>query len=411
MGGIETACLSLDRNDVDKAPRIARRFERLRVNALSEALTVDGLEQTALLAAILALATKTSAPPLHEFMFSDYLVAQHVHTALRDLGATDLREPTCCGSLTYLQVSQSTLTRVGLGHDTGHWSHPELNDAAILRAAVCLDATFTPTALIFPALGSDPTLVRALKTLAAEYELPAPAGRMMIPAAAISPILQRAAMPDAARSYDRLLAGLTSQPLARHEISVLAALAGSRRAQRRARATAAPALFDGTRVAALGDLGRYRLTARQRAAAQALVTDENVNYADIAARLGMSAGAFAQCLRQFWDKADGVTASRALKPRKARRRQAATGTQAAPAAFAACNASRASTAAAAQTERLQGVGDLSQYNLPPDSVAVVQFRQDHPDLTLTQSAAQLGITKDSFSGRLRRALDVIGDNR
>lgn len=42
----------------------------------------------------------------------------------------------------------------------------------------------------------------------------------------------------------------------------------------------------------------------------------------------------------------------------------------------------------------------------PGVIAVLRARVDHPDDTLGQIAARLGMTKDAYSARLRRALDA-----
>jgi len=75
--------------------------------------------------------------------------------------------------------------------------------------------------------------------------------------------------------------------------------------------------------------------------------------------------------------------------------------------FSSQNAARAAAAAAAEAGRLQVLGDLAEYRLPPELLAAVEFRRDHPRLTLAQSGAELGVTKDVFTGRLRRAWKAI----
>lgn len=71
-------------------------------------------------------------------------------------------------------------------------------------------------------------------------------------------------------------------------------------------------------------------------------------------------------------------------------------------ALAATNAERARAAAAADCGRIAALGDLSDYGLAAPLVQAAQVRRDHPDLTFSQAAALLGISKDAFAGRLRR---------
>jgi hypothetical protein len=66
------------------------------------------------------------------------------------------------------------------------------------------------------------------------------------------------------------------------------------------------------------------------------------------------------------------------------------------------NAHRAAAGAAAQVQQaylaLRRATD-------PGVIAVLRARIDHPDESLGQLGARLGITKDAYAGRLRRAID------
>lgn len=384
--------------------RIARRFDNLRRSALAEAISVDATCGGEMLAAILTFTPCISAPPLYEFIFTDRLLAQAVHHGLVAKGsAANLRPPTYCRDLLYLQVAQSTLHAAGLRAEDNCWTcrsaAPDRVHASVLRAAIAAAGAPTASGLIFPRLAPTTHLTAALHSLASDYELTGARGSV-VPTAAVSPLLHRAAMPSTARAYDRLLAQLTPHIGTLEEADAQMWSAASRRAHRRAAAATADPLFEGTRVAALGDLGRYRLTANQRDAAQHLICDQEMARRDVAARIGLPAGVYERRLRQFWDK---VANSELKRAGRQARRQKRPHNKPAPAALSACNAARASCAAATEAQRIHALGDLARFDLTPDCLAVLQFRRDHPHLTLAQSAGRLGVTKDVFTGRLRRS--------
>lgn len=66
------------------------------------------------------------------------------------------------------------------------------------------------------------------------------------------------------------------------------------------------------------------------------------------------------------------------------------------------NAARARAAANAEADRIAALGDLDGYELPQHLRQAAQVRRDHRDLNYSQAGAVLGISKDTFTGRIRR---------
>jgi hypothetical protein len=72
-----------------------------------------------------------------------------------------------------------------------------------------------------------------------------------------------------------------------------------------------------------------------------------------------------------------------------------------------CNTDRAQVAAATEADRIASLGDLSVYGLPKHLHRVAEIRRDHRDLNYSQAAAVLGVSKDTFTGRIRRFWQAI----
>jgi pimeloyl-ACP methyl ester carboxylesterase len=74
-------------------------------------------------------------------------------------------------------------------------------------------------------------------------------------------------------------------------------------------------------------------------------------------------------------------------------------------------AARARAAANAEADRIAALGDLDAYELPQHLRQAAQVRRGHRDLNYSQAGAVLGISKDVFTGRIRRfwrAIDTAG---
>ncbi len=391
------------------ADAIARRFDKLRRAAVMEALPKDAQTCGAFLAAVLTLTPGRSAGPLYEFVFHDYATALSVHQVISRAAAVNLRRPTVCGGLVYLQVAEWTLGAAGLRLDADRWTSVSdgLEAVAVqtIRGAIVAGCAFMPSGLSITALTASTCVSNALRRVGRDCVSATASEQKMVPTAAVSVMLQRVGLPAAARSYDRLRARVRCDVSTLVDADALIAHDASRRTRRQVLAIDAPPLFEGNKVAAFGDLGRFRLTDRQREAAERLITDEELSHGDIAKQLSVSPGVYEMRLRQFREKVANSGARRRRSPRAAGQRRAGEGS--APAVFSSQNAARAAAAAAAEAGRLQVLGDLAEYRLPPELLAAVEFRRDHPGLTLAQSGAELGVTKDVFTGRLRRAWKAI----
>ncbi|SLH38640.1 Uncharacterized protein conserved in bacteria [Mycobacteroides abscessus subsp. massiliense] len=84
------------------------------------------------------------------------------------------------------------------------------------------------------------------------------------------------------------------------------------------------------------------------------------------------------------------------------RRHAAASRVAAPEVFTDKNLARAKAAAHVEAERITALGDLTQYPVPEHLRLAAEFRRDNPHLNYPQCAGELGITKDTFTARIRR---------
>ncbi|MCX8565052.1 hypothetical protein OS122_29655 [Mycolicibacterium mucogenicum] len=393
------------------AEAIARRFEKLRRGAVMEALPADEQTCGAFLAAVLTLTPGRSSGPLYEFVFYDYPTALSAHQAISRAAAMNLRRPTFCGGLVYLQVAEWTLRAAGLRLDADRWTSvsdgSETAAVQTIRGAIAAGCAFMPSGLTFTASTASTLVANALRRVGRDYVSAAASEQMIVPTAAVSVMLQRVGLPGgAARSYDRLRARVRGDLPTLRDADAQIAYDARRRTRRQLLGVDGPPLFEGNKIAALGDLRRFRLTDRQREAAERLITDEELSHGDIAKHLNVSPAVFEMRLRQFQEKvaSSGLRRRRRL-PRGARKRSA--GESSAPAVFASHNAARAAVAAAAEAGRLQGLGDLAKYQLLPELLTAVEFRRDHPELTLAQSGTELGVTKDVFTGRLRRAWKAI----
>lgn len=392
------------------AEAIARRFDKLRRAAVMEALPADEQTCGAFLAAVLTLTPGRSSGPLYEFVFYDYPTALSAHQAMCRAAAMNLRRPTFCGGLVYLQVAEWTLGAAGLRLDADRWTSVSDGSETVavqtIRGAIAAGCAFMPSGLTFTASTASTLVANALRRVGRDYVSAAASEQMIVPTAAVSVMLQRVGLPGAARSYDRLRARVRCDLPTLRDADGQIAYDASRRTRRQLLGVDGPPLFEGNKIAALGDLGRFRLTDRQREAAERLITDEELSHGDIAMRLNVSPAVFEMRLRQFQEKVAGSGLRRRRRlPRGARKRSG--GESSASAVFASQNAARAAVAAAAEAGRLQGLGDLAKYHLLPELLTAVEFRRDHPELTLAQSGTELGVTKDVFTGRLRRAWKAI----
>jgi hypothetical protein len=66
------------------------------------------------------------------------------------------------------------------------------------------------------------------------------------------------------------------------------------------------------------------------------------------------------------------------------------------------NTARARVAADAEPERIAALGDLDAYELPEQLRRAAEVRRDHRGLNYSQADAVLAISKDVFTGRIRR---------
>lgn len=76
--------------------------------------------------------------------------------------------------------------------------------------------------------------------------------------------------------------------------------------------------------------------------------------------------------------------------------------------LAGANSDRALRAATTGAHRIAELGDLAAYNLPYHLQATAEMRRDHPELSLSDLASLLGVTKDVCSSRLRRFWQHLG---
>ncbi|MEB3022988.1 MULTISPECIES: hypothetical protein [Mycolicibacter] len=77
------------------------------------------------------------------------------------------------------------------------------------------------------------------------------------------------------------------------------------------------------------------------------------------------------------------------------------------ASLIATNESRAQLAAVAEADRIAALGNLDAYEVAQPLRAAAEVRRDHRSLTYRQAAALLGISKDTFIGRVRRFWQAI----
>ncbi|WP_133055968.1 helix-turn-helix domain-containing protein [Mycolicibacter longobardus] len=77
------------------------------------------------------------------------------------------------------------------------------------------------------------------------------------------------------------------------------------------------------------------------------------------------------------------------------------------ASLVAQNESRAQRAADREAERIAALGDLTAYGVAQPLRAAAEVRRDHRSLTYRQAGALLGVSKDTFAGRVRRFWQAI----
>lgn len=328
------------------AEAIARRFDKLRRAAVMEALPADEQTCGAFLAAVLTLTPGRSLGPLYEFVFHDYPTALSAHQAISRAAAVNLRRPTFCGGLVYLQVAEWTLGAAGLRFDADRWTSVSDGSETVavqtIRGAIAAGCAFMPSGLTFTAATASTLVANALRRVGRDYVSATASEQMIVPTAAVSVMMQRVGLLAAARSYDRLRARMRCDLPTLGDADAQIAHDASRRTRRQLLAVDGPPLFEGNKIAALGDLRRFRLTDRQREAAERLITDEELSHGDIAKQLNVSPAVFEMRLRQFQEKVANSGARRRRSPRAARQRSA--GESSAPAVFASQNTARAAEA-------------------------------------------------------------------
>ncbi len=121
----------------------------------------------------------------------------------------------------------------------------------------------------------------------------------------------------------------------------------------------------------------------------------NRSYDDIAASIGIPTVVLRRRVNEFWRAIadNNRQASSAPTPRRTRT----------PSPFCkSYNAARARHAASTDADKIATLGDLTQYGLPTVLRESAELRRAHPELSLSELGARLGVTKDVYAGRMRR---------
>lgn len=66
------------------------------------------------------------------------------------------------------------------------------------------------------------------------------------------------------------------------------------------------------------------------------------------------------------------------------------------------NSARARAAGAVEALWIAELGDLTRYGVSPRVLEAVELRRDNPQLTYAQLGDKMGVTKDAYSGMIRR---------
>ncbi|RIT36744.1 hypothetical protein D2E76_15905 [Mycobacteroides abscessus] len=127
----------------------------------------------------------------------------------------------------------------------------------------------------------------------------------------------------------------------------------------------ANAALDAKRIAELGDLTAYRLSPRVRRAAELRRDHPELSHPQLAAHMGITAAAYSGLLARFWTRGpeEPITIV---------------------------------------SQGIAELGDLSRYGLTEQVQQAAELRRDHPELTYTQLAAEMGITRAAYKELLTR---------
>ncbi|WP_100475658.1 helix-turn-helix domain-containing protein [Mycobacteroides abscessus] len=124
--------------------------------------------------------------------------------------------------------------------------------------------------------------------------------------------------------------------------------------------------IDSARIAELGDLSVCPLSPRVRRAAELRRDHPELTHTQLAAMMGITADAYRSLLDRFWMRGPGT-----MRP----------------------------AVAAAGIAQL---GDLSRYSVSQNVRRAAELRRDHPELTLAELAAKMGVSRDGYQARLAR---------
>ena len=124
----------------------------------------------------------------------------------------------------------------------------------------------------------------------------------------------------------------------------------------------------------------------------ALVTDRRRSYNDIAESIGVTPAALQRLLNNLWSIVTGGGCGRPLAA------VSQTGTPW-PKEY---NDARAYRAATAEAVEIAALGDLADQPVSAVLRQAAEYRRDNPNMSLLELAESLGVTKDTYAGRLRR---------
>ncbi|MFV8160616.1 helix-turn-helix domain-containing protein [Mycobacterium sp. 134] len=398
MGALAKADYELDKPNRDQPAGSGRRdlleavrYEHLRRALVSEICSAPA--DPAQVAAVLAFTHHYAASPLMEFAFADHALAAWAGEVVSHLARVDLRQPQRRGGLTHLVVAELTLARARVAYRRGRWYPAEAGastDRAVIRGAMAAAGFLTPVGLIFmtPFDTARPVLAAALRR--ARVPLRVSGATVTVPAEAACKLLMWIGLPAVAHAYVRALRSAETG-VATSEVDRVVTNWAQQRLDATGHAADGPAT-EGVRLAALGDLSRYRLEPQQRQVVGALVTDRRRSYDDIAVSIGITPAALQRLLNNLWSIVTGGGCGRSLAA------VSPTGTPW-PKEY---NDARAYRAATAEAVEIAALGDLADQHVSAVLRQAAEYRRDNPNMSLLELAESLGVTKDTYAGRLRR---------